>query len=171
MVSSTIVHRSCLSRGLERVIRAVLCGQCRIYARWQGTNFWPILYRTTYVPLFNYNTHWRTFRIQSTLSPPQIPTYPSPPHSQPSSSPSSSPLVHAIQIQNKDLGIWVEAYINAHSGAFVDFTDFMIRLTVGFSRSWRRHRLKGLTLVNAQNVMASSLGWHNDGSGNSTNTA
>ena len=27
------------------------------------------------------------------------------------------------------------------------------------------------TLVNPQNVMASSLGWHNDGSGNGTNTA
>ena len=55
-VSSTIVHRSCLSRGLERVIRAVLCGQCRIYARRQGTSFWFILYQTTYVSLINYNT-------------------------------------------------------------------------------------------------------------------
>ena len=27
------------------------------------------------------------------------------------------------------------------------------------------------TLVNPQNVMASSLGWHNDGSGDGTNTA
>ena len=34
-VSSTTVHRSCLSRGLERVIRVELCGQCRIYARRQ----------------------------------------------------------------------------------------------------------------------------------------
>ena len=33
VVSFTIVHRSCLSRGLERVIRVELCGQCRIYAR------------------------------------------------------------------------------------------------------------------------------------------
>ena len=33
VVSSTIIHRSCLSRGLERVIRVELCGQCRIYAR------------------------------------------------------------------------------------------------------------------------------------------
>ena len=56
VVSSTIVHRSCLSRGLERVTRAELCGQCRIYARWQGTSFWFILHRTMYVPLFNYNT-------------------------------------------------------------------------------------------------------------------
>ena len=56
VVSSTIVHRSCLSRGLERVTRAELCGQCRIYARWQGTSFWFILNRTMYVPLFNYNT-------------------------------------------------------------------------------------------------------------------
>ena len=34
-VSSTIVHSSCFSRGLERVIRVELCGQCRIYARRQ----------------------------------------------------------------------------------------------------------------------------------------
>ena len=56
VVSSTTVHRSCLSRGLERVIRVELCGQCRIYARRQGTGFWFFLYRTTYVSLFNYNT-------------------------------------------------------------------------------------------------------------------
>ena len=53
VVSSIIVHRSCLSRGLERVIRVEMCGQCRIYARRQGTTFWFIL---QYVPLFNYNT-------------------------------------------------------------------------------------------------------------------
>ena len=53
VVSFTIVHHSCLSRGLERVIRVELCGQCRIYARRQGTTFWFIL---QYVPLFNYNT-------------------------------------------------------------------------------------------------------------------
>ena len=56
VVSFTIVHRSCLSRGLERVIRVELCGQCRIYARRQGTSFWFFLYRTTYVSLLNYNT-------------------------------------------------------------------------------------------------------------------
>ena len=33
VVVSSTVHRSCLSRGLERVIRVELCGQCRIYAR------------------------------------------------------------------------------------------------------------------------------------------
>ena len=53
VVSFTIVHHSCLSRGLERVIRVELCGQCRIYARRQCTTFWFIL---QYVPLFNYNT-------------------------------------------------------------------------------------------------------------------
>ena len=52
----SIVHRSCLSLGLERVIHVELCGQCRIYARRQGTSFWFILYQTTYVSLFNYNT-------------------------------------------------------------------------------------------------------------------
>ena len=31
---------------------------------------------------YSITTHWRTYRIQSTLSPPQIPTYPSPPQSQ-----------------------------------------------------------------------------------------
>ena len=53
VVSSIIVHRSCLSRGLERVIHVELYGQCRIYARRQGTTFWFIL---QYVPLFNHNT-------------------------------------------------------------------------------------------------------------------
>ena len=33
VVSFTIVHRSCLSRRLERVMSVELCGQCRIYAR------------------------------------------------------------------------------------------------------------------------------------------
>ena len=42
-----IVRHLCLSRGLEWTIR--------VYARRQGTTFWFILYRTMYVPLFNYN--------------------------------------------------------------------------------------------------------------------
>ena len=45
-----------------------------------------------------------------------------------------------------------------------------VRLIIGFSRSWRKHRLRGLTLVNAQNVIASPLGCHNDRSGNGNNT-
>ena len=42
-----IVRHLCLSRGLEWAIR--------VYARRQGTTFWFILYRTMYVPLYNYN--------------------------------------------------------------------------------------------------------------------
>ena len=81
-------------------------------------------------------------------------------------------LVHAIQIQNKDLGTWVEAYINAHSGAFMGLTDFVNKADYRVLPIMKETPLEGFeTLVNPQNVMASSLGWHNDGSGNGTNTA
>ena len=85
---------------------------------------------------------------------------------------SSSPLVHAIQIQNKDLGTSVKAYINAHSGAFMGLTEFVSKVDYRFLPIMKETPLEGFeTLVNLQNVMASSLSWHNDGSGSGTNTA
>ena len=145
-VSSTIVHRSCLSRRLERVIRVELCGQCRIYARRQGTSFWFILYQTTYVSLFNYNT------LMNIPNPVDIIPSPNPNILLSSAIPAAElalssvhnnfppitsyllvsartlALVHAIQIQNKDLGTSVRAYINAHSGAFMGLTEFVSKV-------------------------------------------
>ena len=102
-----------------------------------------IFHRTTYVPLLNYST------LTNISNPVDI--IPSPNPNIPLSSPIPAAelalngthnnfppitsyllvfartlaLIHAIQIQNKDLGTWVEVYINAHSSAFMGLTDFI----------------------------------------------
>ena len=51
-------------------------------------------------------------------------------------------------------------------------TEFVSKVDYRFLPIMKETPLEGFeTLVNLQNVMASSLGWHNDGSGGGTNTA
>jgi extracellular elastinolytic metalloproteinase len=40
-------------------------------------------------------------------------------------------LVHVIQIQNDNTSVWVEAYVDAHSGDIVGSTDFVAKSGVG----------------------------------------
>ena len=69
-----------------------------------------------------------------------------------------SPLVYAIQIQNKDIGTWVEAYINAHSGTFMGLTNFVNKADHRILPIMKETAPEGFeTLVNPQNVMASGI--------------
>ncbi len=40
-------------------------------------------------------------------------------------------LVHVIQIQNDNTDVWVEAYVDAHSGDIVGSADFVAKSGVG----------------------------------------
>ena len=90
-----IVRHSCLSRGLEWVIR--------VYARRQCITFWSILYRTMYVPPFNYNILTDIPIPAALLRSPAVELTLNGIHNNfpQSYTTSSSPLIYTIQIQNK----------------------------------------------------------------------
>ncbi|KAI9434877.1 Fungalysin metallopeptidase-domain-containing protein [Lactarius indigo] len=68
----------------------------------------------------------------------------------------SAVLTHVIQIQNEAAGTWVQAFVDAHANKVVSVTDFVA---------------KASTLTDPQDLTASSLGWHNDGTTSTTTTA
>ena len=39
-------------------------------------------------------------------------------------------LTHVVQIQNDTTGLWVEAFVDAHSGKLVQLTDFVAKASV-----------------------------------------
>jgi len=43
-------------------------------------------------------------------------------------------LVHVIEIQNDKIAVWVEAYVDAHSGDIVGSTDFVAKSGVSLSK-------------------------------------
>ncbi|KAI9434882.1 Fungalysin metallopeptidase-domain-containing protein [Lactarius indigo] len=72
-------------------------------------------------------------------------------------------LTHVIQIQNERTGTWVEAFVDAHSNKVVSVTDFVAKSS---------YRLPGsITVFDPQDLAASPLGWHSDGTTNTTVTA
>ena len=42
----------------------------------------------------------------------------------------SAVLVHTIQVQDEEKGIWSEVYVDAHSGDIVSSTDFVAEAAV-----------------------------------------
>ncbi|KAH9166571.1 Fungalysin metallopeptidase-domain-containing protein [Lactarius sanguifluus] len=75
----------------------------------------------------------------------------------------SAALTHVIQIQNDRAGTWVEAFVDAHSNEVVSVTDFVAKSS---------YRLPGgITVFDPQDLAASPLGWHSDGTTNTTVTA
>ncbi|KAH9167273.1 Fungalysin metallopeptidase-domain-containing protein [Lactarius sanguifluus] len=84
----------------------------------------------------------------------------------------SAVLTHAIQIQNEGTGTWVEAFVDAHSNKVVSVTDFVAKasyLVLPFNKEILTQGFE--TLTDPQDLTASSLGWHNDGTTSTITTA
>ncbi|TBU26937.1 Fungalysin metallopeptidase-domain-containing protein [Dichomitus squalens] len=81
-------------------------------------------------------------------------------------------LTHVVQIQNDTTGAWFEAFVDAHSGALVQLTDFVAKASYLVLPITKETLLEGFeVLTDPQNPAASPDGWHSDGTTNTTSTA
>ncbi|KAI9431679.1 peptidase M36 [Lactarius psammicola] len=83
----------------------------------------------------------------------------------------SAALTHVIQIQNESAGTWVEAFVDAHSNKVVSVTDFVAKASYRVVPINEENPTQGFeTLIDPQDLVASPLGWHNDGTTSTTVT-
>ncbi|KAH9017585.1 Fungalysin metallopeptidase-domain-containing protein [Lactarius hengduanensis] len=69
-------------------------------------------------------------------------------------------------------GTWVEAFVDAHSNKVVSVTDFVAKASYRVLPFNEEILTEGFqTLTDPQDLTASSLGWHNDGTTSTTTTA
>ncbi|KAF5380174.1 hypothetical protein D9615_006215 [Tricholomella constricta] len=81
-------------------------------------------------------------------------------------------LTHVIQIQNESAGTWYQAFVDAHSGELVSIVDFVSQASYLVLPITKEILTQGFeTLTDPQDLTASSLGWHNSGSGATTTTS
>ncbi|KAF8886751.1 Fungalysin metallopeptidase-domain-containing protein [Infundibulicybe gibba] len=81
-------------------------------------------------------------------------------------------LTHVVQIQNDNTGTWFEAFMDAHTGELLSVTDFVAEASYKVLPIAEEIFPDGLAiLVNPQDAVSSPLGWHNDGTTNTTITA
>ncbi|KAF9486176.1 hypothetical protein BDN70DRAFT_988183 [Pholiota conissans] len=81
-------------------------------------------------------------------------------------------LTHVVQIENEATGAWVEAFIDAHSGALVTITDFVTKASYRVLPLQKEILTQGFeTLVDPQDLTASPYGWHATSTTNYTTTA
>ncbi|KAI9443780.1 Fungalysin metallopeptidase-domain-containing protein [Lactarius indigo] len=84
----------------------------------------------------------------------------------------SAVLTHVIQIQNEAAGTWVQAFVDAHANKVVSVTDFVAKASYRVLPFNEEILTQGFqTLTDPQDLTASSLGWHNDGTTSTTTTA
>ncbi|KAI0631734.1 Fungalysin metallopeptidase-domain-containing protein [Trametes polyzona] len=80
-------------------------------------------------------------------------------------------LTHIVQIQNDDTGAWFEAFIDAHSDELVHLTDFVAKASYRVLPITKEIIPDGFeVLTNPQNLAASHVGWHSDGTTSTTDT-
>ncbi|ESK83701.1 putative extracellular elastinolytic metalloproteinase precursor [Moniliophthora roreri MCA 2997] len=81
-------------------------------------------------------------------------------------------LTHVIQVKNNDARTWYEAFVDAHSGELLSITDFVSHATYRVVPIEKPNLPAGYeTLVDPQDLSASPLGWHNDGTGPTNTTS
>ncbi|KAF8886770.1 Fungalysin metallopeptidase-domain-containing protein [Infundibulicybe gibba] len=81
-------------------------------------------------------------------------------------------LTHVVQIQNNRTGTWFEAFLDAHSGEILSVTDFVAKASYKVVPIWEENFYSGLvTLVDPQDLSASPVGWHSQGTSHTTLTA
>ncbi|KAJ7041644.1 Fungalysin metallopeptidase-domain-containing protein [Mycena alexandri] len=80
-------------------------------------------------------------------------------------------LVHVVQIRNKQNRVWVEAFVDAHSGQLLSTIDLVADAVYRVLPIYKEDLTEGFeTLTDPQDLTASPLGWHNDGTTSFTNT-
>ncbi|KAF9008271.1 metallo proteinase 10 [Cyathus striatus] len=82
-------------------------------------------------------------------------------------------LTHVIQVQNAEMGGFLEAYVCAHSGEVLSVTDFVNDASYHVLPIHKQAFPDGLeTLTDPQDRISSPFGWHSsDGNLNSTDTS
>ncbi|KAH9082204.1 hypothetical protein EDB83DRAFT_623829 [Lactarius deliciosus] len=81
-------------------------------------------------------------------------------------------LTHVIQIQNERAGTWVEAFVDAHSNNVVSVTDFVAKSSYLVLPINKEIPPQGFQVVfDPQDLAASPLGWHDDGTTSTIVTA
>jgi hypothetical protein len=80
-------------------------------------------------------------------------------------------LTHVAQFQNTELDTWFEAFACAHSGKILSVTDFVAHASYTAVPIQKQGLPDGLETIEDPADMASSpLGWHSDGTSNTTFT-
>ncbi|KAJ7723080.1 Fungalysin metallopeptidase-domain-containing protein [Mycena metata] len=81
-------------------------------------------------------------------------------------------LVHVLQIRNEAAGTWYNAFVDAHSNTLVSVTDYVAQASYLVLPIHKETILDGFeTLVDPEDLKASPLGWHSDGTTNTTDTS
>ncbi|KAF5379696.1 hypothetical protein D9615_005730 [Tricholomella constricta] len=81
-------------------------------------------------------------------------------------------LTHVVQIQNEEAGTWYEAFVDAHSGEILTVTDFVTDATYKVLPIEKQALPEGQEIrVDPQDLLASPLGWHDDGTKKTNTTA
>ncbi|KAF9044991.1 Fungalysin metallopeptidase-domain-containing protein [Panaeolus papilionaceus] len=80
-------------------------------------------------------------------------------------------LVYTIQIQNAQAATWVEAHVDAHSGAVLSSVNYVAESSYTAVPIYRQSILEAARRIdNPQSYDASPLGWHHDGKHRRTQT-
>ncbi|KAJ7176987.1 Fungalysin metallopeptidase-domain-containing protein [Mycena filopes] len=81
-------------------------------------------------------------------------------------------LVHVVQIRNRQNKVWVEAFVDAHSGKFLSSIDLLADAVYRVLPISKQDVTQGIeVLTDPQDLAASPLGWHNDGTTTSNDTS
>ncbi|KAH8828201.1 Fungalysin metallopeptidase-domain-containing protein [Flagelloscypha sp. PMI_526] len=84
----------------------------------------------------------------------------------------SAALAHVVQIQNDATDLWVEAFVDAHSGEVLQVTDFVAQASYRVLPITKEVLTEGFeTLTDPQDTTSSPFGWHSTGTTNTTTTA
>ncbi|KAF8159318.1 Fungalysin metallopeptidase-domain-containing protein [Crassisporium funariophilum] len=81
-------------------------------------------------------------------------------------------LSHVMQVRNLNEGIWVEAYVDAHSGDLVSVVDFSADAAYFALPLHKQDPTKGFELIeDPADMEASPMGWHDDNKTTTRTTA
>ncbi|OBZ66603.1 Extracellular metalloproteinase mep [Grifola frondosa] len=81
-------------------------------------------------------------------------------------------LTYVLQVRNRRMGTWYEAFVGAHSGELVSITDFVSDASYRALPIMEETLLDGFDiLTDPQDLNSSPEGWHNDGQTSTITTA
>ncbi|KAJ7068336.1 Fungalysin metallopeptidase-domain-containing protein [Mycena amicta] len=84
----------------------------------------------------------------------------------------SAVLVHVFQVRNEEKSLWYNAFVDAQANTLVSVTDYVAKATYRVLPIQKETLLEGFEdAVDPQDELASPLGWHSDGTTNTTSTS
>ncbi|KAF9459618.1 Fungalysin metallopeptidase-domain-containing protein [Collybia nuda] len=80
-------------------------------------------------------------------------------------------LTHVVQIQNEAVGIWYQAFVDAHTGDLASIVDFVAHASYFALPITKQAPPQGFQVVtNPQDLIASPFGWHSNGNMSTINS-